>query len=90
MLQSQIQRQLKGFRESGGFTENMTVERLEAKKTAALAGDAPCCPLCGKPMLRRVQKKGQMQGREFWGCSDYPECNGTRPIVPQDNRGNSR
>lgn len=32
MLQSQIQRQLKGFRESGGFTENMTVERLEARK----------------------------------------------------------
>lgn len=90
MLQSQIQRQLKGFRESGGFTENMTVERLEARKTAALAGDAPCCPLCGKPMLRRVQKKDQMQGREFWGCSDYPKCNGTRPIVPQDNRGNSR
>lgn len=80
MLQSQIQRQLKGFRESGGFTENMTVERLEARKTAALADDAPCCPLCGKPMLRRVQKKGQMQGREFWGCSDYPKCNGTRPI----------
>lgn len=84
MLQSQIQRQLKGFRESGGFTENMTVERLEARKTAALADDAPCCPLCGKPMLRRVQKKGQMQGREFWGCSDYPKCNGTRPIAKQD------
>ena len=38
------------------------------------------CPKCGKPMLRRMQKKGQQQGREFWGCSDYPRCDGIRPI----------
>ncbi|MDE6269249.1 MAG: hypothetical protein K2M12_00140 [Muribaculaceae bacterium] len=31
-------------------------------------------------MMKRMQKKGQMQGREFWGCSSYPTCNGTRPI----------
>lgn len=33
-----------------------------------------------KRMLIRIQKRGQMQGREFWGCSVYPKCNGTRPI----------
>lgn len=42
--------------------------------------DAPLCPKCGKPMFRRMQRKGQQQGREFWGCSDYPNCNGIRPI----------
>ncbi len=31
-------------------------------------------------MLKRMQRKGQMQGREFWGCSDYPACNGTLPM----------
>ena len=80
MLQSQIHSQLEAFRQTGGFTENMTVERLEARKAMALKGKAPECPKCGKPMLRRMQKKGQMQGREFWGCSDYPRCDGTRPI----------
>ena len=80
MLQAQIQSQLEGFRQTGGFTENMTAERLEARKTQASAAGAPVCPKCGKPMLRRTQKKGQMQGREFWGCSDYPACNGIRPI----------
>lgn len=80
MLQSQIHSQLETFRQTGGFTENMTVERLEARKAMALKGKAPECPKCGKPMLRRMQKKGQMQGREFWGCSDYPRCDGTRPI----------
>ncbi|MDE7375429.1 MAG: topoisomerase DNA-binding C4 zinc finger domain-containing protein [Muribaculaceae bacterium] len=80
MLQAQMQSQLEGFRQTGGFTENMTAERLEARKTQAISSGAPACPKCGKPMLRRMQKKGQMQGREFWGCSDYPRCNGARQL----------
>lgn len=80
MLQSQIQSQLESFRQTGGFTENMTAERLEARKAQAAEAGAPLCPKCGKPMLRRMQKKGQMQGREFWGCSDYPHCDGIRPM----------
>lgn len=80
MLQSQIQSQLESFRQTGGFTENMTAERLEARKVQAAEAGAPLCPKCGKPMLRRMQKKGQMQGREFWGCSDYPRCDGLRPM----------
>lgn len=80
MLQAQIQSQLESFRETGGFTENMTVERLEARKEQARTSGAPLCPKCGKPMLKRMQRKGQMQGREFWGCSDYPACNGTLPM----------
>lgn len=81
MLQSQIECQLNSFKQTGGFTENMTAERLEARKSAT-AG--PSCPKCGKPMLKRVQKKGQMQGREFWGCSDYPNCDGVRPMDTPD------
>ncbi len=84
MLQAQIQSQLENFRQTGGFTENMTAERLEARKTQSSITGAPTCPKCGKPMFRRVQKKGQMQGREFWGCSDYPNCNGTLPISKTD------
>lgn len=86
MLQAQIESQLEAFKQVGGFTENMTVERLEARKAQAAGAGAPACPKCGKPMLRRMQRKGQMQGREFWGCSDYPRCNGIRPIeTKQDN-----
>lgn len=80
ILQAQIKNRLDNFRNTGGFTENMTAERLEARKAQALESGAPKCPKCGKPMLRRMQKKGTQQGREFWGCSDYPNCNGLRPI----------
>lgn len=76
MLQSQIHSQLEIFKEKGGFTENMTQERLEARKVKALESGAPGCPVCGKPMIKRMQKRGQMLGREFWGCSDYPNCTG--------------
>lgn len=80
MLQAQIKSQLESFRETGGFSENLTVERLEARKAKASASGAPACPKCGKTMLRRMQRRGRMQGSEFWGCSDYPKCDGTRPI----------
>ena len=78
MLESQLRSLLAQFSETGGFTENMTVERLEARRQSSEKAGAPKCPNCGKPMLRRMQKKGQGQGREFWGCSDYPNCKGIR------------
>ncbi|MDE5713002.1 MAG: topoisomerase DNA-binding C4 zinc finger domain-containing protein [Muribaculaceae bacterium] len=62
----------------------MTAERIEFRKTQASIVGAPSCPKCGKPMLKRMQKKGQMQGREFWGCSNYPNCNGIRSIDNPD------
>lgn len=83
MLHGQIQSRLESFRQTGGFSENMTVERLEARKTLAIEEGAPICPKCGKPMLRRLRKRGPQQGSEFWGCSDYPNCNGIRPFEPQ-------
>ncbi|MDE6008786.1 MAG: four helix bundle suffix domain-containing protein [Muribaculaceae bacterium] len=63
MLQAQMQKQLDSFRQTGGFTEKMTAERLEARREQAAQSGAPNCPLCGKPMIKRMQKKGQMQGR---------------------------
>lgn len=62
MLQSQIEGQLDSFRQTGGFNENMTVERLEARKTQAAESGAPKCPKCGRPMLRRMQKRGTAAG----------------------------
>lgn len=80
MLQSQLCSLLQQFRNEGGFAENMTQERLEARREQSIEEGAPECPVCGKPMARRWQKKGAGQGREFWGCSDFPGCHGTRPI----------
>ena len=42
--------------------------------------DAFNCPICSKAMVRRVAKHGPKAGSAFWGCRDFPQCRGTRPI----------
>ncbi|RCX31294.1 DUF2726 domain-containing protein [Thioalbus denitrificans] len=37
---------------------------------------APPCPKCGAPMVRRQARSGSNAGRIFWGCSTYPRCRG--------------
>lgn len=81
MLGRQIERQLEAFRAEGGFTEGLTAERLAYRTQQSVQTDAPACPQCGKPMIKRVAKKGINSGREFWSCSDYPACNGTRNVI---------
>ena len=65
------------FRQEGGFSERMTAARVEAKREhrQAVDEDAPKCPLCGAPMKLRHSVRG-----DFWGCTAYPTCRGTRPV----------
>ena len=65
------------FRQEGGFSERMTAARVEAKREQrqAVDEDAPMCPLCAAPMKLRHSARG-----DFWGCTAYPTCRGTRPI----------
>lgn len=34
----------------------------------------PKCPKCQKPMVLRTNRHDRSQ---FWGCSQYPQCQGT-------------
>lgn len=40
--------------------------------------ERPACPTCGKPMVLRRAKTGKNAGQNFWGCSRFPQCRGTR------------
>lgn len=75
MLKSQIAAQGEAFEDKGGFSERLMTRRLAAREQKRDAEPAPTCPQCEKPMRRRKSAKG-----EFWGCSAYPECKGTRPV----------
>ena len=55
--------------------------REVSPQTCGLPKLAPCCPLCEKPMALRTAKRGTHSGEEFWGCSDFPSCRGTRRIA---------
>lgn len=39
------------------------------------------CPQCGNSMILRTAKHGHSIGNQFWGCSRYPQCRATRPMV---------
>ena len=80
MLGKQIENQLATFKVEGGFTEALSAERLTYRAEKSLQEDAPHCPHCGKPMIKRMAKKGKNAGNAFWSCSDYPNCNGTRSV----------
>ena len=59
---------------------------VPAQRTAAVSPDRgripvqeePRCPLCARPMARRRASRGSSAGQEFWGCTGYPNCRGTR------------
>lgn len=80
MLGKQIETLLSSFREEGGFTEALTSERLAYRIEQSEKEEAPACPKCGKPMIKRMAKKGVNAGKEFWSCSSYPDCNGSGKI----------
>jgi restriction system protein len=46
----------------------------------------PACPNCGKPMVLVTRLEDAVVVRQFWGCSAYPTCDGTRrfafPYLP--------
>jgi len=70
MLGKQLQSLESSFLAKGGIREKMTQARVQARD-----GVAPECPDCGKPMRKRRSQKG-----EFWGCSAYPDCRGSRDV----------
>lgn len=67
------------FIEEGGYSEQLAAARL-AERNRKRQGDAadviPACPECGKPMVLRTAQKGKSVGKQFWGCSGYPDCKG--------------
>lgn len=75
MLKSQIAAQGKAFTETGGFSERLMTKRIEAREGQRNTEPAPACPQCQQAMRRRKSAKG-----EFWGCTAYPDCKGTKPI----------
>jgi restriction system protein len=83
LLKRQLERQAREFTEKGGFTESLHVTRAKARTAQGTSPEGPPCPVCGKSTRRRTAAKGPRAGKEFWGCSAYPDCRGIIDI-PSD------
>lgn len=65
---------------AGAGQPTARTDAAKATRSTADSTHATACPLCTKPMTRRTAKRGANAGGEFWGCTGYPGCRGTRPI----------
>jgi hypothetical protein len=50
----------------------------EAKEVTAPS--VPLCPKCGVPMVVRTVARGEHQGKQFYGCPNYPRCRAMLPF----------
>lgn len=41
---------------------------------------APLCPKCGIPLVLRQVIRGPHQGKQFYGCQNYPHCREMKPV----------
>ncbi len=87
LLDQQLRALEQGFIQGGGYREQLHAARLEARarkdptdRTDQTEAQAPPCPACGARMVLRTARQGPRTGSQFWGCRQYPECKGTRPV----------
>ncbi|NOY82955.1 MAG: four helix bundle protein [Kiritimatiellaeota bacterium] len=81
LLDQQIEALEAQFVQGGGYSEQLATARLaERRRRKADRSDPtdhiPACPECGRLMVLRTAKAGKNAGKQFWGCSAYPECKG--------------
>lgn len=85
LLDRQITALERQFIQEGGYSERLAAARLEERRrqdrtdpTDRTENKTPACPLCGKAMVLRIARTRDKTGSQFWGCSGYPGCKGTR------------
>ena len=87
LLDQQIAALEKAFIEEGGYSEQLATARLAERQKRKDQPDPsnppdriPPCPKCGQPTVLRTAKTGKNAGRQFWGCSAYPDCKGVAKV----------
>ena len=66
-----------------GADARVKKESVHGAQPAGHTETAPNCPVCSRLMVKRRARRGTNAGGEFWGCTGYPECKGTRGLVSE-------
>ncbi|MBM4329910.1 MAG: four helix bundle protein [Deltaproteobacteria bacterium] len=90
LLDRQVAGLERQFIQEGGYSERLAAARIAERQrkdrtdrsdpTDRSDKTLPACPACGKPMALRTARKGPQAGSQFWGCSGYPGCKGTKKL----------
>lgn len=57
--------------EESSVAEEAVVSHTDSEKV---------CPKCAAILVKRVAKKGENTGNEFWACSSFPKCRYTEAV----------
>lgn len=77
LLDQQIAAPEVQFIEEGGYSEQLAAAQLEKRTSLKNPAEKILnCPKCLKTMVLRTAQSGKTAGKQFWGCSGYPECKG--------------
>jgi hypothetical protein len=73
--------------EASSMDHGKAARRRTLHRAQPQIGQSPVCPNCGKAMLP-VQNRTQAAREDptlawYWGCPDFPQCDGTLPVVHQ-------
>jgi hypothetical protein len=75
--------QLRPFLSGAKSAEASPPQKKGSPPEAALSAPKeipPMCPKCGVPMVLRVASRGEMKGKQFYGCPNFPKCTQVLPI----------
>lgn len=49
-------------------------QKMESNTDIVQHNEEEICPRCGNKLVRRIAKRGNHAGNQFYGCSAYPKC----------------
>ena len=91
LLDQQVAALERDFIHEGGYSEKLATARMAERQKQDRSDPSDrsdskpparwVCPLCGKPMTLRTARQGTRTGSQFWGCTAYPDCKGTRSLA---------
>lgn len=76
---AELHRLIQGVKNDKGVKRSGALIAVDMP-TSGVRDTEAACPLCAKPMVKRVAKRGGNAGAQFLGCSAYPACKGTRAL----------
>ena len=56
------------------------VKQTGSLRTPGEADSVPMCPVCGRMMVLRMHRNGNLKGKMYYGCMDSPKCSGVVEI----------
>ena len=57
-----------------------SIHQTNDMNTTNRTSSAEICPFCGEKLVLRTARKGPNPGKQFWGCSSFPNCRYTKNI----------